>query len=110
MFTEWLRTVAKAGRSPTTGRARWARCQCREHHEHVVDLTVVAIPGYFGSMGAEYAYTKRRIEAGDDSMLGYERKDTWYFFNIVGLVVGMGLGLLIKRWTTHPNQTSAGSH
>lgn len=40
---------------------------------------------------------------------GYERKDTWYLFNILGLVVGMGLGLLIKRWAARPNERSAGS-
>jgi sterol desaturase/sphingolipid hydroxylase (fatty acid hydroxylase superfamily) len=51
----------------------------------VVDLTVVAIPGYFGTMGAEYAYTKRRREAGDDSMLGYERNDT-----LASLAMGVG--------------------
>lgn len=40
---------------------------------------------------------------------GYERKDTWYLFNVLGVVVGLGLGLLIRKWTAHPNQRSAGS-
>jgi hypothetical protein len=40
---------------------------------------------------------------------GYERKDTWYFFNIVGLVVGFVLGLFIKIWSARPNQRSASS-
>ena len=51
----------------------------------MVDLTVVAIPGYFGTMGAEYAYTKRKREAGDESMLGYERDDT-----LASLAMGVG--------------------
>jgi sterol desaturase/sphingolipid hydroxylase (fatty acid hydroxylase superfamily) len=51
----------------------------------VVDLTVVAIPGYFGTMGAEYAYTKRRREAGDESVLGYEKQDT-----LASLAMGVG--------------------
>ena len=28
------------------------------------DLTVAAIPGYFGTMGAEYAWLRRRAETG----------------------------------------------
>lgn len=36
---------------------------------------------------------------------GYERKDTWYLFNILGPTVGLVLGLLIKRWSA---QTEAG--
>ena len=51
----------------------------------MVDLTVVAIPGYFGTMGAEYAYTKRKREAGDESVLGYERDDT-----LASLAMGVG--------------------
>jgi hypothetical protein len=30
---------------------------------------------------------------------GYERKDTWYFFSILGPAVGLALGLLIRRLT-----------
>ena len=55
------------------------------HHGPVVDLTVVAIPGYFGSMGAEHVYTKRRRDAGDESMLGYEKQDT-----LASLAMGVG--------------------
>jgi len=29
---------------------------------------------------------------------GYENKDTWYLFNFLGPAVGLGLGLLIRRW------------
>ena len=50
-----------------------------------MDLTVAAIPAYFGTMGAEYAYTKRLRDAGDETMLGYERKDT-----LASLAMGVG--------------------
>lgn len=40
---------------------------------------------------------------------GYERKETWWLFNLLGPAVGLVLGLLIKRWTTRSNQRSAGS-
>jgi sterol desaturase/sphingolipid hydroxylase (fatty acid hydroxylase superfamily) len=50
-----------------------------------VDLTVVAIPYYFGTMGAEYAYLKRtgtdRAPIGGD----YERNDT-----LASLAMGVG--------------------
>lgn len=50
-----------------------------------MDLTVVAIPAYFGGMGAEYAWLKRTaaergVTAGD-----YERRDT-----IASLTMGVG--------------------
>ncbi|MCB1261710.1 MAG: sterol desaturase family protein [Acidimicrobiales bacterium] len=41
-----------------------------------MDPTVVAIPGYFGSMGAEYLYLKRRAEQQGPSAADYERNDT----------------------------------
>jgi sterol desaturase/sphingolipid hydroxylase (fatty acid hydroxylase superfamily) len=41
-----------------------------------VDLTVVATPGYFATMGAEYRYLKKRAERQGPSAADYERRDT----------------------------------
>jgi len=41
-----------------------------------MDWTVLAIPGYFGSMGAEYVWLKRRAEREGPSPVDYERHDT----------------------------------
>lgn len=30
---------------------------------------------------------------------GYERKETWWLFNLLGPAVGLALGLLIRRWS-----------
>jgi sterol desaturase/sphingolipid hydroxylase (fatty acid hydroxylase superfamily) len=50
-----------------------------------VDPTVVAIPGYFASMGAEYRYLRRRAEREGPSAADYERSDT-----ITSLTMGVG--------------------
>jgi sterol desaturase/sphingolipid hydroxylase (fatty acid hydroxylase superfamily) len=50
-----------------------------------MDLTVAAIPGYFGSMGAEYAWLRRRAERAGPSAADYERRDT-----IASLTMGVG--------------------
>lgn len=50
-----------------------------------VDLTVVAIPAYFGGMGAEHLALKRRAAATGPSVGDYERRDT-----IASLSVGVG--------------------
>ncbi len=43
----------------------------------VVDLTVVAVPGYFAAMGAEYWLQRRRHARGDAPTAGdYETRDT----------------------------------
>jgi sterol desaturase/sphingolipid hydroxylase (fatty acid hydroxylase superfamily) len=43
----------------------------------VVDLTVVAVPGYFAAMGLEYAAQRRRLARGEPPSPGdYERRDT----------------------------------
>jgi len=43
----------------------------------VVDLTVVAVPGYFAAMGAEYWLQRRRHTRGDAPTAGdYETRDT----------------------------------
>jgi sterol desaturase/sphingolipid hydroxylase (fatty acid hydroxylase superfamily) len=41
-----------------------------------VDLTVVATPGYFATMGAEYRYLKKRAERQGPSAADYEKNDT----------------------------------
>ena len=66
------------------------------------DLTVVAIPFYFGSMGAEYLWMRRKSEAGLTTQAGrdissgiYERQDT-----IASLTMGVGsliLPLVVPR-------------
>jgi hypothetical protein len=33
---------------------------------------------------------------------GYERRDTWWFFSLLGPVVGLTLGLLMRRWSPRP--------
>lgn len=51
----------------------------------MVDLTVVATPGYFGSMGLEDRYLRRRAELMGPSAADYERRDT-----IASLSMGVG--------------------
>ncbi len=41
-----------------------------------MDLTVVATPGYFATMGAEYRYLKKRAEREGPSAADYEKNDT----------------------------------
>lgn len=41
-----------------------------------MDLTVIAIPAYFGSMGAEYVVQKKRAEEHGPTPGTYERRDT----------------------------------
>ena len=51
-----------------------------------MDLTVGAIPFYFGSMGAEHLYLKRRAErTGAPAPTDYERRDT-----LASLAMGVG--------------------
>ena len=50
-----------------------------------MDPTVVAIPGYFGTMGAEYLWLKRRAEREGPSAADYERRDT-----VTSLSMGVG--------------------
>ncbi len=40
------------------------------------DLTVVAIPFYFGSMAVEYLWLRRRPEQSGPTAGDYERRDT----------------------------------
>ncbi len=41
-----------------------------------MDATVLAVPVYFGTMGAEYLYLRRRAEERGPSPADYERQDT----------------------------------
>jgi sterol desaturase/sphingolipid hydroxylase (fatty acid hydroxylase superfamily) len=50
-----------------------------------VDLTVVATPGYFATMGAEHLYLKKRAERQGPSAADYEKRDT-----IASLSMGIG--------------------
>ncbi|HLN05168.1 MAG TPA: sterol desaturase family protein [Acidimicrobiales bacterium] len=50
-----------------------------------MDLTVVAIPGYFSTMGAEYLYLRRRAEELGPTAADYERRDT-----VASLTMGVG--------------------
>ena len=50
-----------------------------------MDLTVVAIPYYFGTMGAEYAYLKKTGADRPPSGGDYERNDT-----LASLAMGVG--------------------
>lgn len=53
-----------------------------------MDLTVVATPGYFGTMGAEYLYLRRRAERYGPSPADYQRDDT-------RTSLAMGIGSLL---------------
>ncbi len=61
----------------------------------MVDLTVAAIPFYFGTMGAEAAWWRKRREDGGAAPGDYERNDT-----IASLA--MGLGSLVVPLATRP--------
>lgn len=50
-----------------------------------VDLTVIAIPAYFSSMGAEYAYLKRQAQTREPIAGDYTREDT-----LASLAMGVG--------------------
>ncbi|HZJ27088.1 MAG TPA: sterol desaturase family protein [Acidimicrobiia bacterium] len=50
-----------------------------------MDLTIAAVPAYFGTMGAEYLFLRRRAEQRGPSAADYERRDT-----ITSLTMGVG--------------------
>ena len=50
-----------------------------------VDLTVIAIPAYFSTMGAEYAYLKRQAQDRAPTAGDYTRDDT-----LASLAMGVG--------------------
>jgi sterol desaturase/sphingolipid hydroxylase (fatty acid hydroxylase superfamily) len=49
------------------------------------DLTVVAIPLYFGGMAVEYVWLRRQAARRDTTAVGYERRDT-----LASLAMGVG--------------------
>jgi sterol desaturase/sphingolipid hydroxylase (fatty acid hydroxylase superfamily) len=51
----------------------------------VPDLTVVAVPFYFGAMGVEYVWLRRNGTRRDPVAVGYERRDT-----LASLAMGIG--------------------
>jgi sterol desaturase/sphingolipid hydroxylase (fatty acid hydroxylase superfamily) len=51
----------------------------------VQDLTVVAIPFYFGGMAVEYLWLRRDASRRDTTAVGYERRDT-----LASLAMGVG--------------------
>jgi sterol desaturase/sphingolipid hydroxylase (fatty acid hydroxylase superfamily) len=51
----------------------------------MVDLTVAAVPGYFGTMGAEYVWQRRAADERGPSAGDYERRDT-----LASLSMGVG--------------------
>jgi sterol desaturase/sphingolipid hydroxylase (fatty acid hydroxylase superfamily) len=62
-----------------------------------MDLTVVAIPGFFGSMAYESWWLRRRVERDGPSPVDYERNDT-----IASLTMGTGslvIPLLTSRFS-----------
>jgi len=64
-----------------------------------MDLTVIAIPGFFGSMAYEAHWLKRRAEREGPSPVDYERNDT-----IASLTMGTGslvIPLLTRKLTNN---------
>ena len=59
----------------------------------MIDLTVAAIPLYFGSMGVEYVYLKRQAETREPIPGDYTRNDT-----IASLAMGVGSLLAPFAW------------
>jgi len=53
-----------------------------------MDATVLAVPVYFGTMGGEYLYLRKRAETRGPSPADYERRDT-----VTSLTMGVA-----SRW------------
>jgi sterol desaturase/sphingolipid hydroxylase (fatty acid hydroxylase superfamily) len=66
-----------------------------------VDLTVVATPGYFASMRAEYLYLRKRAEREGPSPADYERRDTVasLTMGVLSLVTPMVMPKLLGPFT-----------
>jgi hypothetical protein len=56
-----------------------------------LDLTVLAVPFYFASMGAEYLWLRRRAAQRGPTAGDYERRDTL-------ASLAMGVGSLVAPW------------
>jgi sterol desaturase/sphingolipid hydroxylase (fatty acid hydroxylase superfamily) len=59
------------------------------------DLTVLAVPFYFGSMAVEYVWLRRRARRLGPSAGQYERRDTW-------ASLAMGTGSLVAPFVLPP--------
>jgi hypothetical protein len=57
----------------------------RREHDRAADLTVVAVPLYFATMGAEHLWLRRRARSRGPSPADYERRDT-----VTSLTMGVG--------------------
>jgi sterol desaturase/sphingolipid hydroxylase (fatty acid hydroxylase superfamily) len=66
-----------------------------------VDLTQIATPGFFAAMGIEKAVLDRRAAQGDDTAIGYERRDTIasLVMGTASLVAPIALGKLLAPTT-----------
>ena len=66
-----------------------------------VDLTVIAIPAYFGGMGAEYAVLKKRAAENGPTPGTYERQDTIASLTMgtASLVAPLVVGKLLDQVT-----------
>ncbi len=81
---------------------RFAVTRGSEQNDPMVDLTVAAIPFYFGSMGAEHLWLKKTAAAGRPRSAGdYEKQDTLASLSMgVGsLVVPLALSKVLKPVT-----------
>ena len=67
-----------------TAEAQWAGGTPPRGDEHV-DLTVIAIPAYFGTMGAEYRYLKNQAQDRAPIVGDYTKDDT-----LASLAMGVG--------------------
>jgi sterol desaturase/sphingolipid hydroxylase (fatty acid hydroxylase superfamily) len=63
-----------------------------------VDLTVAAIPGYFGTMGAEHAWLRRRAETQGPSASDYTPNDTFasLAMGVASLVVPLAAERILR--------------
>ena len=73
------------------------------------DLTVVAIPFYFGSMEAERRYLRRRADEVGPGNADYTKDDTVasLTMGVASLLVPLATGALVRRMV--PGKTRAGN-
>src|SRR5690349_13796673 len=70
-------------------------------HNPGMDATVVAVPGYFATMGAEHELLKRRAERDGPSAADYERHDTITSLSmgVASLLAPVAMGKLLAPFT-----------
>ena len=76
-----------------------------------MDPTVVAVPGYFATMGAEAEWLKRRAERDGPSAADYERHDTITSLSmgVASLVAPLVLPKLLGPFTPGKGQVRQGA-